>query len=97
MPALVIAQVSVRDPAKFEQYAKGAAETIAAYDGKVVNRGKFASALLGSAEAHALGVMQFPDLETANAWFSSPAYQALAEIRDQACDMKLNAYDVPAA
>ncbi len=97
MSAFIIARVLVRDPAKFQEYAQAAGPTIAAHGGQVIQRGKFAEALLGDAEAHSIGIMEFPDLSSIQAWFSSPDYQALTDLREQAADMELVAYEAPAA
>ena len=39
MPAYVIIEIKVHDPAKFEEYKKKAPPSIAAYDGKYLVRG----------------------------------------------------------
>ncbi len=96
MPAFFISQAVVKDPVKMEQYAARAAETLKTHGAEPLLRGGFAAALLGEGTAHATGVVRFPDLAGLRAWFESDAYQALAPLRDAACDMTLLAYEVPA-
>lgn len=94
MTALVIANVSLRNPDKMPAYAEAAAKTLAAFGGEVIYRGKFDSVLLGDGQPHGLGVLRFPDVEAAKGWFASPDYQAIAPLRDEAADMKFVLYDV---
>jgi uncharacterized protein (DUF1330 family) len=96
MPALVIAQIKPRDATKLPVYAAAAAPTIAAFGGEVVYRGTFQAALLGDAEPHGLGVLRFPDVNAAKAWFASSAYQAIAPLRDDAGDMTFVLFKVVA-
>ena len=42
-------------------------------------------------------VVKFPDLEKLEGWYASPEYQALIALRDEACDMNIMKYQVPAA
>jgi uncharacterized protein (DUF1330 family) len=45
---------------------------------------------------HGTGIIRFPDAEAATAWFNSPAYRELAELRDAAADMTFVLYTLPA-
>lgn len=84
MTALVIARVALRDAEKMKAYGAAAAETLAAHGGEVLMRGAYQETLLGDGGGRNLGVLRFPDLAAARAWFDSPEYQALAELREQA-------------
>ena len=97
MSAFLISRTIVKDPGKFQEYAAAAGPTIAAHGGRVVQRGAFVKALIGDKAAHATGILEFPDMAGAEAWFASPDYQALAPLRDEACDMELLAYQAPAS
>lgn len=94
MTALVIAHVKPKNPEKMPSYAEAAAKTLAPFDGRVVHRGKYAATLLGEAEAHGLGIMQFPDTLSAKSWFASPQYQAIAPLRDEAAEMTFVVYEL---
>ena len=97
-PAFVVARLSIKDKEKLQTYSEGAAKTIADHGGQVAKRGAFVDALLGAPEPHmATAVLQFPSVEAARTWFTSDAYQALAQVRDEACDMQLSLYEAPAA
>ena len=96
MPAFFIATVKVKNPEKFQEYAKLAAATFAAHGGEIVLRGKAESALASSLGHGAVGVVKFPDMEALNRWFQSSEYQAIIPLRKKAADMTIIAYSAPA-
>lgn len=96
MTAYIIARVKVKDADRMKQYGAAAGPTVAAHKGTFVLRGKFAGALIGSAEPHNTAIIQFPDLAAVEGWFNSPEYQALGPLRDSACEMEFLTYEVPA-
>jgi uncharacterized protein (DUF1330 family) len=96
MPAFFVSRAVVKDPARMEEYATRAAETLKAHGAEPLLRGGFAEALLGKGSAHGSGIVRFADMQTLKAWFDSPEYRALAPLRDAACEMELFAYEVPA-
>ena len=52
--------------------------------------------LAGKADHQAVGIVGFPDAEALSAWFNSPEYQALVPLRDEAADITIITYSVPA-
>lgn len=96
MSAFFIATTRVKDAEKFQEYASKTAQTFAAFGGEVVTRGKAEVTLAGESVHQTVGVVRFPDMESLNSWFQSPQYQALIPLRDNAADMTLVAYSVPA-
>ena len=84
MSAYMIFQVLVTDPAKLSEYAARAMPIVAAHGGKPVGLGA-ATVLQGSATSFDRGaVLEFPDRAAALAWYESPEYQALLDLRGQA-------------
>lgn len=96
MSAFFVATVRVKDPQKFQEYAKKASETFAAHGGEIVLRGKAELALAGSNKHDAIGIVKFPDMKTLEAWFHSNEYQAIIPLRKKAADMTIIAYNAPA-
>lgn len=94
MSAIVIVRIKPRDASKMPAYAAAAAPTLAAFGGELVHRGAYDSVLLGEAEPHALGVLRFPKVDAAKAWFNSPAYQAVAQLREEAAEMTFVLYEL---
>lgn len=92
MTAIFVSRVCVRDPEKMKAYGAATAPTVAAHGGEVVARGQFATALLGEGMPHATGIMRFPSVAAAEAWFASAEYQSLSGLRDEAGEMEFFLY-----
>ena len=80
MPAYVIADVKVTNPAGYEPYRLLAAGT-ARFGGRFVVRGGAAQLLEGSPAPERIVVIEFPDADTARRWYHSDAYQEALKIR----------------
>lgn len=96
MSAFFIATSLIKDPEKFQKYAKETGQTFAAHGGEPVLRGKFEGTLNGSADPHVVGIIKFPSVEALHAWHDSEAYQALVPLRNEAADMTISVYSIPA-
>ena len=81
MPAYVIAEIDVTDPAGYEEYRKLGPPTIAAYGGKFVVRGGKTEVLEGSWVPKRLVVLEFESVERAKKWWSSKEYSRAKQIR----------------
>ena len=86
MSAYASASVTVKDPAKLQNYLAALPETLAPFGGKLVCRGKVAKVLFGEPDFQLVATFEFADVETVEAWYQSDAYQALIENRDQAIE-----------
>ncbi len=83
MPAYVIANVEVTDPAGFEDYRKQVPATIAAYGGRYLVRGGRTETKEGSWSPNRLIVLEFESLARARAWLDSPEYRPLIALRQR--------------
>jgi uncharacterized protein (DUF1330 family) len=83
MAAYVIADIEVLDPVGFEQYRQGVPATIAAFGGRYLARGGQTRVLEGNWSPRRCVILEFPSLAQAEAWWVSPAYQPLREIRER--------------
>lgn len=82
MPAYWITNIEVTDDESYGKYAKLAGPAIAAFGGKFLVRGGKHKQLEGRDRARNV-LIEFPDIETAEACYNSPAYQeALSYARD---------------
>jgi uncharacterized protein (DUF1330 family) len=81
MPAYVIAEVEVTNPAGYELYRPLAGASVSQYGGRFVVRGGPAQRLEGSGEAPRLVVIEFADAEAARRWYNSPEYQTALPLR----------------
>ncbi|MFZ2006265.1 MAG: DUF1330 domain-containing protein [Stellaceae bacterium] len=81
MPAYIIAEVEVTNPAGYEAYRPLAGASIAQYGGKFVVRGGKAELVEGTQEPARLVVIEFADTAAAKRWYNSPEYQQALKIR----------------
>lgn len=84
MPAYVIANVDVTDAAAYDEYRKGVLATIERYDGRFLVRGGAAQVLEGTLQPKRIVVLEFPNAARARAWWDSPEYRPLREMRQRA-------------
>ncbi len=84
MPAYVVVEVEVRDPAVFEEYKRLAPPSIAAYGGRYLARGGRTDLLEGDAKPERLVILEFPSLARARQWWASDEYGAARSLR-QSC------------
>jgi len=89
MPAYVIAQITVHDPATYERYKALAPPTIAAYDGRYLARGGATTTLTGTWHPTRLVILEFPTVERAREWWNSPDYAAARSIRETCADAEI--------
>jgi len=87
MAACVIGHITVNDPEKWTEYRGRVPSTLAPWGGEVIFRGRRVTVLSGKHPHVDTVVIRFPDAKAAEGWYSSPAYQALIPIREQAADM----------
>jgi uncharacterized protein (DUF1330 family) len=87
MSAYVFVEITDKDEAAKAQYAAVAGPVIASFSGKVLARGPV-TALHGDSPLERGLIIEFPDSETALAWYNSPEYQAVVEIRNIAFDSR---------
>ena len=81
MPAYIIAEVDVTNPAGYEAYRPLAGASIAQYGGKFIVRGGKAELVEGTQEPARLVVIEFADTAAAKRWYHSPEYQEALKIR----------------
>lgn len=95
MSALMIARITVKDPAKFQDYLAKTQQVAAPYGAELLHRGRVDRALTGEDSDHELSVIvKFPSLEAIDEWFGSDAYQPLIALRDEGADMRMTSYAV---
>ena len=94
MTALMIAQISVKDPETFQQYMTKTQQVARPYGAEMVSRSKACRRLAGDALDHQMTVVvRFPSLERLDAWHDSPEYQELIGLRQAGADMTMTSYE----
>jgi uncharacterized protein (DUF1330 family) len=80
VPAYVIAEVDVTDPATFQKYSTQVPGTLAPFDAHFLVRGGKTQSVEGDAPKRIV-VIAFYSMEKAQSWEDSPAYDAIKPIR----------------
>lgn len=81
MSAYLIANIDVTDLAGFEEYRAGVPAVIAQYGGRYLVRGGAISAVEGVSPFKRLVVLEFPTMDTLKAFYHSPEYAPLLQLR----------------
>lgn len=89
MPAYVISEVEVRDPAAMAAYRELAARSIAAHGGRYLVRGGAAELVEGGPPARNLIIVEFPSMAAARDWYASADYAEALKLRRTALERRL--------
>jgi uncharacterized protein (DUF1330 family) len=87
MPAYLIVEHTITDPAKFQEYGDKVRSTIAKYGGRSLARGSHRVLETKHWLPDRVILFEFPDMETLNAWYNSADYRPLIALRQAATDM----------
>jgi uncharacterized protein (DUF1330 family) len=89
MPAYVIVETDIHDPEQYEQYKAASPAAVAGGGGRFVARGGELAVLEGDWSPSRLVILEFPDLETAKAWYVSEGYQQAKALREGAAQLNM--------
>lgn len=83
MPAYLYGDIEVTDREGYEEYRQKAPPIVAAYGGKYVVRGASADVLEGDVKPARQVILEFPDMDSLLAFYNSPEYRPLKELRQR--------------
>jgi uncharacterized protein (DUF1330 family) len=83
IPAYLIADIEVRDPARYENYRRDVPALIARHGGVYVVRGAEVAVLEGAWHPRRLVVLRFPSRRALEAYLDDPDYQPLKALRQE--------------
>ena len=89
MPAYVIVETDIIDPEQYERYKAASPGAVEAGGGRFVVRGGELAVLEGEWRPSRLVVLEFPDLETAKAFYDSELYQEAKALREGAARLNM--------
>jgi uncharacterized protein (DUF1330 family) len=89
MPAYVIVDVEITDNKGYEEYKKLTPAAVAAFDGKFIVRGGATQTLEGDWQPERIVVLEFPSVDRANEWWTSPQYTEAKIIRQRSASTKM--------
>jgi len=81
MAAYLIVDVTVKDPAGYEQYRAGVPVLIRKHGGEYLVRGGALEVVEGTWKPNRVVVLRFPDRKSAAAFMDDPEYRPLKELR----------------
>lgn len=96
MPAYVAIEVKIHDSATYDRYKVLAPAGIAAYGGTYLVRGGTTTTLEGDWTPERFVLLQFPDAESAKAWWASPEYSPAKKLRHECAKTRMILIDGPA-
>ncbi len=88
MPAYIILEVDVQNPAEYEDYKKMAPSSFLPYKGKFIVRGGQVETLDGDWNPKRIVVLEFPTLDLAKKWWSSEEYAEAKALRERTAKTK---------
>lgn len=89
MPAYIVADVDIHDPATYEGYRPLAGAAVEKYGGRFLARGGSATPAEGGWAPRRLVIVEFPSMEKLKAFYHSPEYQKALAIRQKAARSRL--------
>jgi len=81
MKAYLIVTLTVHDEAMFAEYRKQVGDTAKPFGGQFLAAGGKATVLEGQWEHPRTVIIEFPTRESAEAWYKSPDYQKIIDLR----------------
>lgn len=81
MAAYVIVDIDVHDPVGYEEYKKLSGAAVAQYGGRFLARGGKVEQMEGDWLPARAVIIEFPSVEQAKRWHTSPEYTEAKEIR----------------
>jgi uncharacterized protein (DUF1330 family) len=81
MPAYVIVEIDVLDPAGYEEYKKLAGATVKQYGGEYIVRGGASEVLEGDWKPKRIVVLKFESMQRAKEWLGCEEYREPRQMR----------------
>lgn len=89
MPVYLIADIDVTDPSGFDDYKRQVPALIAAHGGRYLARGGANEVLEGNWQPKRSTLIEFPSMTAFKAFWNSPEYQPLRELRERSANSNL--------
>lgn len=82
MPAYIVARVAITDLEAYREYMRHTPRVIQEFGGRFIARGGEMLTLEGPQESLRLVLIEFPSLDQAKAFYSSPEYKRTKRLRE---------------
>ncbi len=89
--------VEITDRAALAEYASKVGETVRRHGGRYLALGGTVEPIEGAPTLHEPVLLEFPDLAAAHAWYDSPEYRPLRDLRHAAVRTTAVFFETPAS
>ena len=89
MPAYLLVEVEIHDHEEYERYKKLTLASLGPFGGRFLARGGKAETIEGERPPGRIVVVEFPSMEKARQWWSSPGYAEAKLIRQRAATTRM--------
>jgi uncharacterized protein (DUF1330 family) len=89
MPAYVIFDVEIRDPARYQEFMVGVKPALEAAGARYLARGGAHKVYEGDWAPRRIVLLEFPSVEVWETFYNGPTYQGLKSIRDECSSARL--------
>ena len=89
MPAYVIFDVEIRDPARYQEFMAGVKPALEQAGARYLARGGPHKVHEGDWQPRRIVLLEFPSVEAWEAFYNGPTYQGLKSIRDECSSARL--------
>jgi uncharacterized protein (DUF1330 family) len=89
MPAYVIFDVEIRDPARYQEFMAGVKPALEAAGARYLARGGAHKVYEGDWDPRRIVLLKFPSVEAWETFYNGPTYQGLKSIRDECSSARL--------
>ncbi len=89
MAAYIIVEADVHDPVAYEEYRKLSTEAVKSHGATFLVRGGARHVLEGDWQPKRIVVLEFPDTESARAFYHSPEYEKARDARKHAAQLNI--------
>ena len=93
MKAFYMIDITIKDGQKFQEYVDHAKRLVEKFGGGMLIRGRELDSDNKPVEGKLIGVMEFPSVEIARAWYNSDEYRAIIQIRDAGSISEFTLYE----
>ena len=89
MPAYLLVEIEIHNPEEYEHYKTLTPASLAPFGGRFLARGGKAETVEGEGQPARVVVVEFPSMEKARQWWSSPGYAEAKLIRQRAAKTRM--------
>lgn len=93
MPAVLIADIDVRDPETYARYRTANPEIVRKFGGRYLAVGREVQVLEGDWVPRRTVIIEFPDMAAIRAFYGSQEYAEIRGIRWQSADSRMVAFE----